>query len=220
MAVPMDLIGFEHKSLITSPNHLTYSYYLSPDFHDKIKSTPNAPILLLLHGFPDDAHMWAGVVPSFLQLGYPCILPDLLGFSGSSKPTNPNLYNYRQQANSLAQILDTEGVTTRRVIPIGHDWGSATAQRFFLYHRDRCIGLCIISLAYQIPSPKPFSLWNENHETAKKFGYPQWAYWNFCKSTSSRTPTFPRGISPTQTTPLPSPSTSSPRTLHINTTAN
>jgi soluble epoxide hydrolase / lipid-phosphate phosphatase len=181
MAVYMDLIGFEHKSLITTPNNLTYSYYLSPDFHSKLKSTPSTPILLLLHGFPDDAHMWAGVVPSFLQLNYPCILPDLLGFSGSSKPTNPNLYNYRQQANSLAQILDFEGVP-KRVIPIGHDWGSATAQRFFLYHRERCTGLCIISLAYQIPSPKPFSLWNENHETAKKFGYPQWAYWNFCKS--------------------------------------
>lgn len=35
------------------------------------------------------------------------------------------------------------------------------------------------SLAYQPPSPNVFSLWIENEETAKKFGYPQWSYWEF-----------------------------------------
>jgi len=178
MAPSMELDGFTHRTLITQPFNLTYSYYLSPDFHTKLKDS-SLPILLLLHGFPDDAHMWAGVAPTFLKLGYPLVIPDLLGFSGSSKPTNPHLYNYKQQANSLAQIFDTERITGPRIIPIGHDWGSATAQRFFLYHRQRCIGLTLLSLAYQVPSPKHFSLWTANHETTKRFGYPQWSYWEF-----------------------------------------
>ncbi|KAK5101417.1 hypothetical protein LTS08_005024 [Lithohypha guttulata] len=173
--------SFFHKSLITKPNNLTYSYYLSPNFTSQITSSPSLPILLFLHGFPDDAHMWADAMPHFQNLPYPMILPDLLGFSGSSKPTNPHLYNYRQQANSLAQILDAEGISSsqQRIIPIGHDWGSLTAQRFYLHHRQRCIGLCILSLAYQVPTDKPFSLWTANHETTKKFGYPQWSYWEF-----------------------------------------
>lgn len=178
MAPSMELDSFTHKSLITKPFDLTYSYYLSPSFGDKTKDT-SLPVLLLLHGFPDNAHMWAGVVPSLLKLGYPLVLPDLLGFSGSSKPTNPSLYNYKQQADSLSQILDAEGITTARVIPIGHDWGSATAQRFFLYHRTRCIGLVLLSLAYQVPSPQHFSLWSANRSTSERFGYPQWAYWEF-----------------------------------------
>ncbi len=170
---------FAHKQKITSPYSLTYSYYLSPNFNEIASSKTSIPILLLLHGFPDNAHMWADAIPHLSMLGYPMILPDLLGFSGSSKPTDPSRYNYLQQANSLSQILDYEGVKGKRVVPIGHDWGSATAQRFYLYHRDRCVGLCLLSLAYQIPSPEPFDLSTANDQTAKRFGYPQWSYWEF-----------------------------------------
>lgn len=170
---------FVHRSLITSPYSLTYSYYLSPGFNSRVRDGPDIPVLMLVHGFPDHAHMWAGAVPHFSSLGYPMIIPDLLGFAGSSKPTNPSLYNYRQQANSLAQVLDKEGVKGKRIIPVGHDWGSATSQRFYLYHRDRCIGLCLLSLAYQIPSSTHFALEGANEQTTKQFGYPQWSYWEF-----------------------------------------
>ncbi len=119
---------FTHKSLITAPYSLTYSYSLFPKFHDGIESNSSAPILLLLHGFPDHAHMWERAFPHLASLRYPMVLPDLLGFGGSSKPTEPSRYNYRQQANSLAQILDHEGATgDERIVLIGYDWGSATA---------------------------------------------------------------------------------------------
>lgn len=169
---------FEHKSLVTKPHDLTYSYYISPGFHENVKK--GRPVVMLLHGFPDYAYMWEGAIPHLLTLGYPLLLPDLLGFGGSSKPTEASLYNYKKQANSLSQCLDNEGVPSpRSVIPIGHDWGSATAQRFYHYHRDRCVGLGVLSLAYQIPSPDPFDLKKVDEITVKRFGYPQWEYWHF-----------------------------------------
>ena len=167
---------FEHKTLVTSPYDLNYSYYLSPGFRGKLNSS--TPTLMLVHGFPDCAYMWEDVVPYLLKLPYPILIPDLLGFGGSSKPTDASKYNYLQQANSLAQILDKEKVPNN-VIPVGHDWGSATSQRFYLYHRNRCVGLSILSLAYQIPSPEPFNLDTANKQTEKRFGYPQWSYWEF-----------------------------------------
>lgn len=188
-----ELDSFSHKKLVTKPNNLTYSYYLSPDFNKKQKN-PQVPTLVFIHGYPDDAYMWAGAVPHMLKLPYPFLLVDLLGFSGSSKPTDPPNYNYKQQADSIAQILNEEGVGNN-VIPIGHDWGSgtspsidlrtranhfqATAQRFYLYHRQRCVGLALLSLAYQIPSAEPFNLDQANEQTTNRFGYPQWEYWNF-----------------------------------------
>jgi len=165
-----------HKTLATSPHDLTYSYYLSPNFSTSIESS--VPTLVFAHGYPDDAHMWADAVPHLLQLPYPFILLDILGLGGSSKPTDPSLYNYRKQSNSIAQILDHENVPNN-VIPVGHDWGSAISQRFYLYNRHRCVGLCLISLAYQIPSTEPFILPEANKATAKRFGYPQWEYFNF-----------------------------------------
>jgi len=167
---------FEHKTIQTSPLDLTYSYYLSPNFYKSLN--PSTPTLLFIHGFPDDAWMWAGAIQHMVNLPYPMIALDLLGFAGSSKPTEASKYNYQQQAGSIAQILDREGVPNN-VIPIGHDWGSATSQRFYLYHRKRCAGLCILSLAYQVPTPEPFSLEDANKATAEQFGYPQWEYWNF-----------------------------------------
>ncbi|KAK3676073.1 hypothetical protein LTR78_004265 [Recurvomyces mirabilis] len=165
---------FEHKSISTKPYDLTYSYYLSPDFHKRT----SVPTLVFCHGYPDDAYMWAGAVKHLVDLPYRIVLVDILGFGGSSKPKEASKYRYKQQADSIAQILDNEGVK-EGVIPIGHDWGSATVQRLYLYHRDRCIGLGLISLAYQIPSDQPFDLVTANKETAKRFGYPQWEYWNF-----------------------------------------
>ena len=128
--------SFDHRFFTTQPYDLTYSYYLSPNFHRSTK----APTLLLLHGFPDDAFLWAGLLPTLLKLSNPIIIPDLLGFSDSSKPTNPERYRWRQQADSLAQILEAEDVKDN-IIPVGHDWGSGIAQRFYLYYRHRCAGL-------------------------------------------------------------------------------
>lgn len=41
------------------------------------------------------------------------------------------------------------------------------------------MGLVLLSLAYQIPSPEQFNLDTANNLTEKRFGYPQWAYWEF-----------------------------------------
>lgn len=171
---------FTHKKLVTKPYDLTYSYYTSPSFQDKIKQRPDVPVLVFSHGYPDDAYMWAGAMPHMLSLPYPMLLLDILGLGHSSKPLEAKMYNYKQQADSIAQILDHEGVVgADRVIPIGHDWGSAISQRFYLYYRTRCAGLVLNSLAYQVPSSEPFDLDGANKATAGRFGYPQWEYWNF-----------------------------------------
>ncbi|KAK4615697.1 Epoxide hydrolase srdG [Fulvia fulva] len=166
----------EHRSLITAPNNLTYSYYLSPNFSQKLSK--DVPTLMFVHGYPDDAYMWAGAIPTFLEMPYPFLVLDLLGFGHSSKPVETKNYNYKAMADSISQILDKEKVPNS-VIPIGHDWGSATSQRFYLYHKSRCIGLSLLSLAYQVPSPTAFDLATANADTTKRFGYPQWEYWNF-----------------------------------------
>lgn len=182
---------FENKSVITKPHSLTYSYYTSPAFKEKLDAS--VPTLLFVHGFPDHALMWEATIAKLKNLPYPMLAVDLLGMGKSSKPADAVLYNYRKQADAIAQILDKEGVPNN-VIPIGrsrrsdkdllltslgHDWGSATSQRFYLYHKKRCVGLSLISLAYQVPSTEPFDLDTVNDATAKRFGYPQWEYWKF-----------------------------------------
>ena len=172
--------SFQHKTTTTKPYGLTYSYYLSPNFAATRQSAATAklPVLLFVHGYPDDARMWQDTVPHVNAKAWPMICLDLLGFGSSSKPTESKIYNYKQQADSIAQIMEAEGIKDN-IIPIGHDWGSGVSQRFYLYHREMCSGLVLLCLAYQVPSPEPFSLEKANETTAKRFGYPQWEYWNF-----------------------------------------
>lgn len=168
--------GFEHKTLVTKPYDLTYSYYVSPNFKQSLK--PDVPTLIFCHGYPDDAYMWAGAMPHMLKSPYPIILIDILGLGKTSKPTEAKMYNYKQQADSIIQIVDAEKVPGK-IIPIGHDWGSGISQRLYLWHKDRCVGLTLLSLAYVIPTSQPFDLDEQNKATAGRFGYPQWEYWNF-----------------------------------------
>ena len=65
--------------------------------------------------------MWAGAVPHFLKQPYPIVLIDILGLGDSSKPSDASAFRYKQQADSIAQVLDHEGVKSP-IIPIGHDW--------------------------------------------------------------------------------------------------
>ncbi|CAF9905781.1 MAG: hypothetical protein GOMPHAMPRED_003368 [Gomphillus americanus] len=167
---------FQQKTLTTKPYGLTYSYYLSPNFQAARQS--KLPVLLFVHGYPDDAWMWQNTIKHTNAKQWPMMCLDLLGFGGSSKPTEVAMYNYKQQADSIAQIMDVEDIKDN-IIPIGHDWGSGVSQRFYLYHRERCVGLVLLCLAYQVPSPEPFSLQTANQQTSERFGYPQWEYWNF-----------------------------------------
>ncbi|KAF4552882.1 Hypothetical protein D9617_8g048950 [Elsinoe fawcettii] len=109
---------------------LQYQYFVSPTLNN---TNASAPALMLLHGFPEEAATWAAMIPLLLTLGLKLIVPQMLGYAPTSFPWNPSLYNSRSLADDLAgdlaEILARENVTS--VIPIGHDWGGFTAQRFY-----------------------------------------------------------------------------------------
>lgn len=42
-----------HKTLLTTPHNLVYSYYLSPNFKQSLQK--DVPTLMFIHGYPDDA---------------------------------------------------------------------------------------------------------------------------------------------------------------------
>ena len=103
------------KRTLTTSRSLTYTYYISPP------SKPNLPIILLLHGWPDDAHMWCDLITNhLLPGGYGVLAPDCLGYSGTSKPTTTSAYNSEGMAADLCEILGAERIS--KVISLGHDW--------------------------------------------------------------------------------------------------
>lgn len=90
-----------------------YHYYYQP------AKDATLPTLLFLHGFPTTSHIWSRQVPYFQNHGFGIIVPDMLGFGGSSKPTDPEDYRLSSVCNDIVELLDSERVEDSVVI--GHD---------------------------------------------------------------------------------------------------
>lgn len=78
------------------------------------------PYLLFIHGFPSTSYDWRHQVTYFSKLGYGLIVPDMLGYGGTSKPAEVEAYTNSSTSKDLIDVLDAEGVT--KCIAIGHDW--------------------------------------------------------------------------------------------------
>jgi soluble epoxide hydrolase/lipid-phosphate phosphatase len=159
--------AFEKKTLKTSRGY-TYTYYTA-------EGDKSLPTLFFQHGWPDHAAMWKDVATSLRSTKHPIIIPDLLGYDGTDKPTDPAEYKWDAMTKDLIEIVDTEKVD--KVISIGHDWGSVCAARLYNYNPDRVVGLVLLNVAYSPPGREPFNLDAINEMTTKHLGYPVFSYW-------------------------------------------
>ncbi|KAM5350796.1 hypothetical protein ACJ41O_007301 [Fusarium nematophilum] len=163
--------GFQRKTLVTKRS-LKYAYFVS---HPGTP-TKQHPALLFLHGFPDSAHLWSGVIATLGNLPNKIIVPDCLGYGGTDKPDDTTLYAYKDQADDLVDILNNENA--KFTIIIGHDWGSALAQRAYLHWRNLFVGVVLLNTGYMVPSDQRFDLASINELTRETLGYPQFSYWD------------------------------------------
>lgn len=85
----------------------------------------DGPPVIMLHGFPDTAHLWRHQVPALVAAGHRVIAPDLRGFGGSGKPNDVADYSLRRHSQDIAAILSAKGIERARFV--GHDWGAALA---------------------------------------------------------------------------------------------
>jgi soluble epoxide hydrolase/lipid-phosphate phosphatase len=159
------------QKTFTTSRSLTYTYYQSTSIESA------KPTLLFLHGWPDSAHLWASLSSSITDISFPVLIPDLLGYGGTSKPPDASVYNSKSMTSDLSEIIDAEGID--RVIVIGHDWGSFLAQRFYLFHPAHVAGIILLNVAYNPPIPNgpPFDLNAMLERAEKNIGRALFAYW-------------------------------------------
>lgn len=160
--------AFRKKSLKTNQGH-AYTYYV-------IDGDELLPALLFHHGWPDHAAIWKDVVTGLASTTRrSVIVPDMLGYDGTDKPTDPIEYRWDKLTKDMTEILDAEGKP--QVISIGHDWGSTAASWLYNYHPDRVLGLINMNVPYTPPDRSAFDLDNINAVTQQAFGTPLLSYW-------------------------------------------
>jgi soluble epoxide hydrolase/lipid-phosphate phosphatase len=94
---------------------IRYSYYFSPAKDDK-------RTMVFLHGFPSTSKDWLHQVAFFVERGYGALVPDMIGYGGTDKPTIDELEKYSHSAitQDVIDLMEYEHVGS--AVAVGHDW--------------------------------------------------------------------------------------------------
>jgi pimeloyl-ACP methyl ester carboxylesterase len=95
----------------------------------------NAPVILLLHGYPTASHMFRNLIPLLCDK-FRLIAPDLPGF-GQTKAPPRDKFDYT--FDNFARIMDgfTRALGLRRYAVYVFDYGAPTGFRLAASHRER-----------------------------------------------------------------------------------
>lgn len=159
--------AFEKKTLKTSRGY-TYTYYVA-------NGDKSLPTLIFHHGWPDHAAMWKDIATGLRSTNHPMIIPDMLGYDGTDKPTDPAEYAFDKMTRDIIDIADAEDA--HNIVSIGHDWGSSAASRLYNHYPNRVVGLVNLNVAYMPPTGDHFDLDKFNAFTKEKLGAAIFAYW-------------------------------------------
>src|SRR3954464_14763822 len=77
--------------------------------------------ILLLHGEPTWSYMFRRTVPALASAGMRVVVPDLIGFGKSDKPSELDDYSFESHVRWLSDFVDEVGL--RDAVLVGHDWG-------------------------------------------------------------------------------------------------
>lgn len=108
------------------------------------------PVLLFLHGFPEAAFVWDGMLAHFSRPengGYHCVAPNLRGYAGSSAPVDTKAYRAKHLVQDVLALIDTltGGPDGQLAALVAHDWGGAVAWNLAAQHPQRLQRLAIIN---------------------------------------------------------------------------
>jgi pimeloyl-ACP methyl ester carboxylesterase len=96
---------------------------------------PNAPVVLLLHGFPSSSFMFRELIPRLADR-YRVIAPDLPGFGFTEVPVERK---YTYSFDALARTIEafTEALKIKRYALYVFDYGAPTGFRLAMAHPER-----------------------------------------------------------------------------------
>jgi len=162
----------------------------------------DAPVLLLLHGFPSASHMFRDLIP-LLSDRFRVIAPDLPGFGQSHLPERTK-FNYT--FDNIAGVIDrfTEVIGLGRFAIYIFDYGAPTGFRLAMRHPERITA--IISQngnAYLEGLSEGWNpiraYWQEpseaNRAALRAFLTPETTYWQYTHGVADTSAVSPDGYS-------------------------
>ncbi|MFB9978053.1 alpha/beta fold hydrolase [Mesorhizobium kowhaii] len=115
----------------------------------------SGPAFVLMHGFPDNLHIWDDLVPHVVASGRRVVTFDFLGFGASDKPAGA-IYSFKQQLGDLEAVV--AGLGLGKIVPVAHDSSGMATLNYALAHPDGVDSAIMLNSAY---SENSTVLWPE-----------------------------------------------------------
>lgn len=96
------------------------------DFSCLMEGPEDAPLVLLLHGFPEYSGAWEEMIPRLSDRWF-CVAPDQRGYNLSSKPADTRDYATGKIAADTLAMIEALRPGGRAHAVVGHDWGAGAA---------------------------------------------------------------------------------------------
>ena len=107
----------------------------------------DAPVVILLHGFPESHRTWRGVAP-LLEDEFRLVMPDQRGFAASDRPTDVEEYQADKLIDDIYALAEALGI--ERFALVGHDWGGAISWPAALRGDPRLERLAIVNAPHPV----------------------------------------------------------------------
>ncbi len=121
----------------------------------------DGPVVVLVHGFPDDALTWDSVTAPLADRGVRTLAPYLRGF-GSTHFLDEGANRTGQLSaltRDLVEFLEALGI--ERCLLVGHDWGGRAVYGAAVLAPQRVAGLLALSVGYGTSHPGQAAISNE-----------------------------------------------------------
>ena len=102
-----------------------------------------APLAILLHGFPEYWWSWRSQMPALAALGFWVVAPDLRGYNLSDAPSAVQDYRIELLTADVQRLITHFG--RERAVIVGHDWGGVVAWHVAMNQPDAVDRLVIMN---------------------------------------------------------------------------
>ena len=130
---PKDVEWEKSRDLVFHADYSRFMEVAGVRLHYQEAGDPNAPPMILIHGFAASNLVWSKVFLEFAEAGYRVIAPDLPGYGYSAKPRHLD-YTIANQAEIVVSFL--KQMEIERAVFLGSSYGAAIAATIALDHPD------------------------------------------------------------------------------------
>ncbi len=94
----------------------------------------SGPPILMVHGQPTWSYLYRKMIPPLVAAGYRVVVPDLMGFGLSDKPTEESAYSLQSHVELVTGLV--EKLQFKDITIVGQDWGGPIGLRYAIEHQD------------------------------------------------------------------------------------